>query len=79
MEYNVKFSRKNGFGATVHPLFPDVQHFASIGETENEEKEMHLLDAIARIGIDNGMSVNDLIHIFPAILRMLKHNSEWTK
>lgn len=42
--------------------------------------EMNLAEAMATIAEKNGVSVNDLQHLFPAVLRMLKdNNSDWSK
>lgn len=48
-------------------------------DSESAEKEANLADALAYVAEDNGLTVNDLQHLFPAILRMLKSNSAWTK
>lgn len=42
-------------------------------------KEANLSDAMARVAELNGLSRNDMQHLFPAVLRMLKSQSEWTK
>jgi len=47
-----------------------------IFETENERD---LADALAAIAEETGISANDLHHIFPLVLRMLKLNSQWSK
>lgn len=41
--------------------------------------EANLADAMARVAEIYGVSVNQLQHLFPAVLRMLKSNSQWTK
>lgn len=41
--------------------------------------EAVLANALAHVATDNGMDANDLKHLFPAILRMMKSNSEWAK
>jgi hypothetical protein len=41
--------------------------------------DAELLDAIATVGERNGQNANDFMHLFPAILRMLKSNSYWAK
>lgn len=46
---------------------------------EGEEKEATLANSLALIAEKNGMSQNDLMHLFPAILRMLKSDIKWTK
>ena len=46
---------------------------------EDSIEEAKLANAIAAIAEKSGMLQNELNHIFPAILRMLKNNSEWAK
>lgn len=41
--------------------------------------EANLADAIAKVASDNSMSANDIQHIFPAVLRMLKSKTDWAK
>lgn len=48
-------------------------------ETVQANLEANLCDAIARVAEINGMSSNDVQHIFPAVLRMLKSTSDWAK
>ena len=42
-----------------------------------EEAEADLANAIAAVAKKNGLSNNDMQHVFPHILRMLKSNSVW--
>lgn len=44
-----------------------------------EEAEADLVNAIAAVAKKNGLSNNDMPHVFPYILRMLKSNSIWAK
>ena len=57
--------------------------FYPIEETEKAAdaaaKEANLLDALAYVGQENGMTGGELLNLFPAILRMLKSNSDWAK
>lgn len=46
---------------------------------DSEESEALLANQIAVVAQKNGMNQNDLVHLIPAILRMLKSNSEWAK
>lgn len=48
-------------------------------DSQYNEKEAALAHAMAEVAEANGMSANDLQHIFPAVLRMLKSTSEWAK
>ena len=45
---------------------------------QDEEDEAVLAVALAKVGEKNGLTVNDLQHIFPCVLRMLKSDSSWS-
>ena len=47
--------------------------------TEDTEEEANLANAMAIVAEKSGMTVNDLQHIFPAVLRMLKNDTAWSK
>lgn len=69
-----------------HPLHPfmklcvftptDDKHDYAVDIARHEA---NLADAIARVGEQNGMSNNDVLHALPLILRMLKSKSDWAK
>ena len=46
---------------------------------EDEKNEATLAHAMAVVAENNGMSSNDLQHLFPAVLRMLKSDIDWAK
>jgi hypothetical protein len=46
---------------------------------EDEKDEATLAHAMAVVAEKNGMSSNDLQHLFPAVLRMLKSDIDWAK
>ena len=46
-------------------------------DTDLEEAE--LIHVLAKLSVKTGLSINQLQHIFPAILRMMKSNSIWAK
>lgn len=46
---------------------------------ETEKDEATLAHAMAKVAEKNNMSANDIMHIFPAVLRMLKSNIDWAK
>ena len=46
---------------------------------EDEKDEATLAHAMAIVAEKNGMSSNDLQHLFPAVLRMLKSDIDWAK
>jgi hypothetical protein len=48
-------------------------------DEKQAKAECELADAMANVAELNGLSANDLQHLFPAVLRMLKSNSPWAK
>lgn len=60
----------------VFPSHPMVKNWLFTEGTEDEALLAHQMAVVAE---KNGMNANDLQHIFPAVLRMLKNNSEWSK
>lgn len=46
---------------------------------KDEKDEAILAHAMAIVAEKNGMSSNDLQHLFPAVLRMLKSDIDWAK
>lgn len=47
--------------------------------TQDEYYESVLAQAMAQIAEKNGLGINDLPHLFPAVLRMLKSEIPWAK
>jgi hypothetical protein len=45
----------------------------------DEVEEAQLAIHLAALGAKTGISMNDMQHIFPMILRMMKSNSGWAK
>jgi len=43
----------------------------------HEEEEANLAHALALVAEKNGMDANDLMHLYPAILRMMKSDITW--
>ena len=62
----------------VKEVFPSNQMVNNWSFTEEEEVEAELADAMAAVAKKSGISVNELQHIFPAVLRMLKNKSSWS-
>jgi hypothetical protein len=75
MENILNFKWKKGV-KTVFPSHSMVQHWAF---TEDTEDEAILANQMAVVAEKNGLTANDLQHLFPAVLRMLKNNSAWSK
>ncbi|MCF8339716.1 MAG: hypothetical protein K9I82_01965 [Chitinophagaceae bacterium] len=60
----------------VKPVHQMVQNWMFTEETEELATLAHYMAVVAE---KNGLSVNDLQHLFPAVLRMLKDTSNWSK
>lgn len=75
MEDILKFEYKQGV-KTVYPLHKMVKNWMF---AEDEHAEALLAQAMAVVAEKNGMCVNDLFHLFPAVLRMLKSDTSWVK
>ena len=46
---------------------------------DNEEDDALLAYYMAKIAQKNGLNKNDISHIFPLVMRMLKSSSDWAK
>jgi uncharacterized protein (DUF2267 family) len=78
---NITFERTKR-GSYIHPKHKFIKNWAFNDSCKDEsynEKEANLADAMARIAEANGMNVNDMHHSLPAVLRMLKSDSNWAK
>lgn len=71
----LKFEYKKG-ERQVFPAHPMVKNWLF---EDQEEAEATLANSMARIAEKSGMDANDLYKLFPAVLRMLKNESSWTK
>lgn len=60
----------------VFPAHPLVSNWLF---SDGEEEEAILAHQMAVVGEKHGMSSNDLMHLFPYVLRMLKSESRWAK
>ena len=60
----------------VFPANRMVSNWLFSEETEDEAK---LANSVAVIAEKSGMNANDLQHLFPAILRMLKDDCDWSR
>lgn len=58
----------------VFPAHKMVDHWLFDEATEDEAK---LANYMAIVAEKNGLSANDLQHLFPAVLRMLKSEIDW--
>lgn len=71
---NYKY-RKGG----VREVFPAHKMVSNWVFDEHTEEEAVLANSMARVAEKSGMNGNDLHHLFPAVLRMLKNDSAWSK
>lgn len=58
-------------------LFPEHDMVDNWVFKENEELECYLCESVAAVAEKNGLTANDLQHIYPVILRILKSNIDW--
>ena len=70
----LNFKWENG----VKSIFPTNPMISNWLFDANSEDEAILANQVAVVAEKNGMTSNDLQHIFPAILRMLKNDSKWS-
>lgn len=63
----------------VKEVFPSHHMVVNWMFTESTEDEAILANSMAVVADKSGMTANDLQHIFPAVLRMLKNESAWSK
>ncbi len=75
MENVLDFKWRDGV-KEVFPAHPMVKNWLFTEDTEDEALLAHCMAVVAE---KSGMTANDLHHIFPAVLRMLKNDSEWSK
>jgi hypothetical protein len=76
MEENLTFRFRNG-EQEVFPTHPMAKNWLFKGESS--EEEARLAQAVAVVAEKNGMDENKVRNLFPAILRMLKSTSDWSK
>ena len=73
MEDVLRFEYEKGV-RFIYPSHPMVRNWRF---QDGQEAEATLCHAMAVVAEKNGMSGNDLMHLFPASLRMLKSESNW--
>lgn len=61
----------------VQKVFPAHPMVKSWLFTEDEHAEATLANSLAIVAEKNGLSANDLHHLFPYILRMLRSDIPW--
>lgn len=71
----LKFTWKQGI-KEVRPAHPMIENWLFTEDTEDEAMLAHQMSVVAE---KSGMTSNDLIHIFPAVLRMLKNGTKWSQ
>lgn len=76
MENRVLNFKYKGAIKEIYPAHPMVKNWLFTQDTEAEAELAHHMAVVAE---KSGMTANELHHIFPAVLRMLKNDSEWSK
>jgi len=76
---NLKNDIESDFVAGKQRFYPANKMARNWQFQEGEEDLAKLCNAMADILDANGMNANDLMNIFPLVLRMLKVNSQWSK
>ena len=88
MAVEVNYKKGVAQYTAVHPnakqlgFYFNPSESRAVYEYDNEDQakaECELVDAMAVVAEQNGFTANDLQHLFPAVLRMLKSNSVWAK
>lgn len=64
------------FSANYYPTHESVNNWQF---PDGELEEAALCSVLAAVAEKNGVSINSLLHLFPAILKMLNSKSAWTK
>lgn len=63
----------------VKEVFPAHKMVDNWLFTEHTEDEAMLAHSMAVVAEKSGLTANDLQHLFPAVLRMLKNDTAWSK
>ena len=63
----------------VQEVFPAHSLVNNWRFTEDEHSEASLAHFMAEVAEKNGISNNDIMHIYPLVLRMLKSKIDWAK
>lgn len=75
VDYQLTYKYRKG----VVEVFPPHPMVANWLFDENTKEEAMLANYMAVVAERSGMTVNDLQHLFPAVLRMLKNETVWSK
>jgi len=71
----IKFEYKKG----IQEVFPAHNLVKNWLFTEDEHSEAALAHFMGEVAEKNGLSANDIMHIYPLVLRMLKSKIDWAK
>lgn len=77
MNKELKFTYINGNEVDCYPMHNFAHHWTFDAKTEQEEAL--LANCMAKVAEKNGLNTNDLVGMFPLVLRMLKSKSNWAK
>lgn len=73
---DVTVYRRTRLGVVINPVHENAKNMAF---DDGEEEEASLAHWVSVVGTKNGMSINDIFHVMPYILRMIKSNCQWSK
>lgn len=76
MEDVLKFKYERSGKRRIYPVNKLVSNWVF---EEGEEAEATLCNSMAIVAEKNGLSGNDMHHLFPAVLRMIKSDIPWSK
>lgn len=60
-------------------LFPKHKSISNWSFDPDQDAEANLANSMMMVAEKNGMNVNDMNHLFPAVLRMLKSKISWAE
>ena len=68
--------RRTKTDVVINPIHENAKNMAF---NDGEEDEASLAHWVSVVGTKNGMSINDIFHVMPYVLRMLKSDCQWSK
>lgn len=68
--------KQSKWGLLISPVHENAKN---MDFNAGEEEEASLAHWVSVVGTKNGMSINDIFHVMPYVLRMLKSDCQWSK
>ena len=66
-------------GKVCYPKHENVKNWQFEADSSEEVCQANLANALASLAQFTGVSMNELQHIFPLILRIMKSKGQWAK